>query len=507
MTAPNHVTPPQEFNTALSSTSPVDGLARRQLGFREIFAQSLAAAAPCGGVIVLPIMVYSIANNWTILSTILGAMLMLLVGHCINVYSRRISASGSLYTFVAKGIGPKTSLLTATAMICGYLFITMFELFTVSSYLSDALSASIPQTGRLTVKLLVFTAVAIAFTAIMQREIHMTSGIILVVEAVSLIALVTLCIVLFSNIDIKSAPMPGLAFSGESPLTSLSSGIAMAIIPFVGFESASALGSESKKPLANIPRALTWTLLITGGIQTFGAFAQLTALQALNLGFSARTVPLNSIASALNIPWIGALLSVTMTFSLFAGAVAASTALTRLLFTLSKEGTLPRYLSITSGTRKVPIFGVYTILPVVLIVPLVMLLSNATVFNALDILLLGAASGYIIGYGILCASAPLFLRKIGEESLWTTISGFACSLVLAASIVVFNAISLSNGGVGTVLFLVLFGALITVLGLRLHRIPHELRKTGLYDEPLASDVLGGARLALDIESFSHGQIR
>lgn len=68
-------------------------------------------------------------------------------------------------------------------------------------------------------------------------------------------------IVLFSHgfsVDTSQVTLKGVSFHG------LSLAVVACIFSLVGFESATALGGEAKNPLRNVPRAVIWSLILTG---------------------------------------------------------------------------------------------------------------------------------------------------------------------------------------------------------------------------------------------------
>ena len=62
--------------------------------------------------------------------------------------------------------------------------------------------------------------------------------------------------------------------------------IVICIFSLVGFESATALGGEARRPLRNVPRAVIWSLLITGAFMVFMSYVEVfaTSQAGLDLG-------------------------------------------------------------------------------------------------------------------------------------------------------------------------------------------------------------------------------
>ena len=78
--------------------------------------------------------------------------------------------------------------------------------------------------------------------------------------------------------------------------------IVICIFSLVGFESATTLGGEAKRPLRNVPRAVIWSLLITGAFMVFMSYVEVFATSHMGLTLGTLTTPLNTIASAYKVP-------------------------------------------------------------------------------------------------------------------------------------------------------------------------------------------------------------
>src|SRR6478752_4010424 len=112
----------------LPARSPMAGLDRRSLGFVDVLAQSVGAVAPSAAAATCPVLVAARAGSGTLVAFLLAAVLMALVASAVNQFTRRMAATGSLYTFAARGLGERAGFATSAAMIVGYGFVAMFAL-------------------------------------------------------------------------------------------------------------------------------------------------------------------------------------------------------------------------------------------------------------------------------------------------------------------------------------------------------------------------------------------
>ena len=118
----------------LLARSPMAGLDRRSLGFVDVLAQSVGAVAPSAAAATCPVLVAARAGSGTLAAFLLAAVLMTLVASAVNQFTRRMAATGSLYTFAARGLGVRAGFATSAAMMVGYGFVAMFALLGAAPY-------------------------------------------------------------------------------------------------------------------------------------------------------------------------------------------------------------------------------------------------------------------------------------------------------------------------------------------------------------------------------------
>src|SRR4051794_28635134 len=109
-----------EARLRLRSRSPVEGLERRRLGPLEVFAQSVSGAAPSAAMAATPAIVAVSAGPGTVWSFVVATALALLFAGCIARFTRRMAASGGLYSLTAKGLTPAAAYASALASLLGY---------------------------------------------------------------------------------------------------------------------------------------------------------------------------------------------------------------------------------------------------------------------------------------------------------------------------------------------------------------------------------------------------
>ncbi|ANF32569.1 hypothetical protein A0130_13615 [Leifsonia xyli] len=476
----------------LPSRSPMAGLDRRSLGFVDVLAQSVGAVAPSAAAATCPALVAARAGSGTLLAFLLAGVLMALVAYAINQFTRRMAATGSLYTFAARGLGVRAGFATAAAMLVGYGFVAMFALLGAAYYTLTLLrrtEAGVAGSEPLViVLLLVFGGVCLL---VLWRGIRISARVTLVIELASIAAILVL-------IGVLLATVPPTAFSAVAVPRGVSgpelaAGTTVAITAFVGFESAATLGVEARRPFATVPRTIRWTVIAAGGLYLLSAYTQLAGFDAFGGSLASSSSPVNDLASRAGVGWIGLLLDAALTCSFIACALASTTALGRVLFSLGREGIAPQALGRTHRRFRTPHIALAWGVAVEVAVPAALVLFGMDPWQAMGIVVVCAAAGYMTAYALVCAATPFFLRRIGEFTVGPAVAAgvAATGLVAALGLDIWLEVSGPRWLAVFILAVAAVGALLAYAVCRRTRT-QALARIGLYDEPTPKDVLGGA---------------
>lgn len=471
------------------ATSPLDGLDRRSVGFFDVFAQSVSAVAPAAAATTVTLLVAGLSPTATVTSLLLGGVLIILVARTISQFARRFAAAGAVYTYTARGLGVRAGLAAGASAIIGYGAIAMFALLGGAFYSTLVLRSvwpSLPDTPLVAAGVL--SAEAALLVLVLVRGIRLSSRVALVVEAASVTLIVGLLVALLSRIG-PIDPAVLLPSADDSPLT-VAAGALVALTAYVGFESAATLGVEARMPLRTVPRAIGWTAVVSAALYLLAAVAQVSGFAAIGGDFAASTSPVNDLADAFGLGGWGVVADLGIAASFLACAIGSTTALSRVLFTMARDGALPAGLGRTHRRFGTPIGAIACAVPVVIAAPLGLLLSGIALPTAMHLTLVVGGFGYIVSYALVCVAAPVFLRRIGELTGRVAVVAIACAVALVGTIVAFAIIDVGSGSIAVWVAAALALTAAAAIAWRLRRAP--LSALGAYDEPVAGAVLGGA---------------
>lgn len=475
----------------LAVRSPLAGLARRSIGFADVLAQSVSAVAPAGAAFTTPLLVSAVAGGLSLTALAAALVIALLTASTINEFTRRMASAGSLYTFVARGLGTTAAFVAGVGLLIGYGFISMFALAGSGYYVVFLVTRLVP-IGVDPMLLGAGAVVVLGFACflVLARGIRLSTRVTLLVEATSVALIVALIVaVITTNVEL----LPTLLVQQPAfDLEAFAVAATLAITAFVGFESSASLGVEAKRPLANVPRAITWTVLLSGVLYLGASAAQTVGFAVTGLDPATSVSPANDLAAAFGLPWAGLVLDLSIATSLFACAVASSTALVRVLFSMGREGLLPPALGTTHPRHRTPFFASAIALPVVTVVPVAMVFAAGEVWTAMTVLIIFAAAGYILAYVLVCVAAPVFLHRIGELGVWSAVKAVLAAVALSG-VALLYLVEESRGdrAFGVWGFIALLAAGIAVYSIRMLRRPWLRHAIGVYDHAVAGDVLGG----------------
>jgi amino acid transporter len=474
---------------AFGARSPLDGLDRRSVGFFDVLAQSVAAVAPAAAATTVVLLVAGVSPSATVLSIVIAGVLSFCVARTISQFARRMAAAGSTYTYTARGLGAGAGLAAGAAILVGYGAISMFALLGGAYYLTFLLGLVWPglETGPAVVVVLVAETLLVA--VVLVRGIRLSSRIALVVEGISVALITVLLIVLLIQIG-PIDPVAVLGASDWSP-AAVAAGSLIALTAFVGFESSATLGVEAVAPLRRVPRAIVWTVILSGGLYLLAAVTQVAGFQAIGEELARSTSPINDLAVAYGLGGWAVVADVGIAASFVACAIGSMTALTRVLFTMGRDGVLPRIAGRAHPRFGTPVGAVWLSLPAIALVPLVLVLAGVDMRTAMHLTIAVGGAGYIVAYVLVCIAAPVFLRRIGELTAGAAVVAVVSAIALTAALVAFFVVDGATGSAAIWIVLGLAGLAAIAVVVRLRRGTRTLRRIGSYDEPVASEVLGG----------------
>ncbi|SNS36616.1 amino acid/polyamine/organocation transporter, APC superfamily [Geodermatophilus pulveris] len=416
---------------AAAPAHPDRGLAHGSMTQVEVLSQSVAGIAPSAVMATGPALIVLFAGQGAWLSYVAATVVVVLVGLCVAQFGRRFASSGSLYSYVARGLGPTGAFAAGWSLVIGYLCIAMLGVTLIGPYLGSFLdSIGLPATSN-TAYIVITALTTVAAAAFAIAGIRISTRVGLVLEVVSVAAVLLVLVVVVVRGGDGAAPsqfdLSGTSFDG------VTYGIVLAVLGFVGFESAASLGAEARDPHRTIPRAVVGSAVLVGLLYVFATYASVLGFGGTE-GLSGSAAPVSELAAQNGLGGVTWLVDLGVTASFFAVAIASINAASRVLYTMGEEDVLPRPLGRAHPRYKTPHVAIGVIAPVIGLVPIVLMVPGRGPLEVYAYVGTVGTFGYMVAYLLMAAALPFFLRRRGEANPLSTVLAV---VVVAALLYVF----------------------------------------------------------------------
>ena len=395
--------------SAPPAAPPVDaGLRRGVMSGPELAAQAIANIAPSAVIAFTAASIYVGAGNGTLLSFLLAIIVILCVGWCVSVFAKRHASAGSLYTYVAKGLGPTGAYIAGWALLVGCFGIAAGSLGGSVAYIAQFLNLmglSVSGTGLNIVLAIILGGLATLFTI---RGIRLSARISLVLELVSVAIILVLLVLALVWAGPQAWDPAQFSLQGV-PFQGVAAGMVLGILGFVGFSSADALGREAKNPHTAIPRAIMWSAVAVGVLYVFSAYTQIAVLHE---GLATSASPLEDIAALIGMPsWFAPILTLGVGASFFAVVVAPLNVVGRILYVMGKEGVIHESFGRTHVSHLTPHRVLLIAGPLAILLDIVLLLAGTAPMDITVYVDTYGTYGYMVAYALVAIACVVYTQR------------------------------------------------------------------------------------------------
>lgn len=386
---------------------------RRGLSTTDLVVYGLVFMVPIAPWAIFGV-VFNASSGMVPLVYLIGLIAMIFTAMSYAQMSRTFPIAGSVYAYVGRGIHPQLGFIAGWTILLDYLLVpTLLYVFAAESM--TGIFPSVPKPLWILVFLAVNTAVnyiGISFTAVVNR-------LFLAAEVVFIVIFVVMALVALSkgtgDASFSTDPLfnpdtftPGLAATALS----------IAVLSFLGFDGIATLSEESTGGRRSAGFAMVLGLFIVAFFfiaQTWLA-AMLVGTQEPFADDEVNNAFFGIVESVSNHGWQIAFLAMNALAVGIANAVAAQSATSRLLFSMSRDGRLPSFLAFIHPRTRVPSRAILLVAGLTLVLGLVFVgqigtISSLVNFGALTSFLLLHVS--VVWYhGVRQRSRSVFLHWV-----------------------------------------------------------------------------------------------
>ncbi len=415
------------------------GLHKGALGAAETLAQSISATAPSTSSSLTIPLVFALAGNGTWLVYLIATAVTLLVGFCISRFARMSASPGSLYSYTAQTLPAACGVLAAWGLLVAYVA-TGASVAGGALYYVNLLSHQFLGWTPPTIVTLAVVCGLAAYIAF--RDVKLSAEVMLWIEIVSVAMVVTvLALLMFKvgiHLDHAQIGLKGVRFSSLGPALVLS------IFSFVGFESATTLGSEARNPLRTIPRAVMQCAVLSGAFFILCSYSEVLSFHGVPTNLADTNSPLHILATKAGVSPLGIGIDCGALISMFACVLACATAAARVMLRMSHAGLLPHALRITNPTHGTPANAIALSSILMFLATAAMAARGIAGFDMYDLAGSLSVFGFLTAYALVALAVPFAERSLGRSPSTAIVLASAFTVLVIVMIAAFDIRSSSD---------------------------------------------------------------
>ncbi len=436
----------------MTDSPPAPAGLRRCLGPLEVTAQAVGTVGlTLTAVFNIP-QAMRAAGSATWISYALALVLVLLVGETLVLFRRLPGRPSGIAGYVGAGLGARLGATASWALLLGY----GATLVACLLFFGFFLELLLQYLGWPAPPLLAYLLGGLGCLELARRDVQLSTRTMLLTESISALIILALTVVIVRH-GWGAPDLRAINPLNDTP-AQVRSGLMVAMLSFIGFESAANLGREALDAERAVPRSIRTALLLAGVLfMVWGAFLP-EGLAWLPAAARQSLDPLSALTEQMGIPGAGLWIKVGAMLCLFGTCLGALTALGRLAYSLAEVHLLPAALARVHPRYGTPARALLAVgLPLVAGGALVVQrhLNISQIFGVFGGF---AVLAFLLVYGLV-ALASLRLPLPGNSRRRRLMVGGSCLVAVAAMADVSSVVGQQNGMVLSFAVLLLLGAL------------------------------------------------
>ena len=318
-------------------------LRSNSIGLADVLFQSITYMAPGVGLVFSIGIAVGISGATLPLSVLVALVACTFAAVAIGQQAKHIPSAGGIYTYAAKGLGPRTGFLVGWFYVAFALFLPG-SLFLVGGWFVAQFLDKYTSLGSNS-WLIWATLFAVIFLALTYLDVRVSAKATIILGAIEVAIFLALGFTMIGEGTNSTDPFSPSAGAGH--WNGIFQGAVFAILAFIGFEAASALGEEAKDPRRTVPRAVIGSCVLVGLFYFFMTYAW-NAGADMNIIKQYTATGGSSWDAFGNQYWGGSPGAWVLFFALVNSVIACGTAATnnaaRVMFSMGRSGSLPAAL-------------------------------------------------------------------------------------------------------------------------------------------------------------------
>ncbi len=338
---------------------------RRPLQTWEVAAISVGFMGPVMAMSLNGIGVAGLVGKAVPLTFLISFAGTLLVAYGFIRLTRHFDHAGSVYALSGSTLGPRAGFFGGFALLGTYLFLAACILGACAVFF-EAMAQAIGWQLPGWTWIVVMVVASLGALALNVRESKVTARVLLGIGFVGIAMMLILAAVIIIRVATGNAPATtGLDLTtflpGDASPIALMTASVFGFLSWAGFESGTSLSEETDEPKRVIPKALLLSVVGGGLVYVVVMFAQTIGFGTDEAGitaFAEASSTLTTLAEQYVGAWFATLIAVIAFCVAFAALLSSTTAASRLLFALARDGFGPRAFAKQHPVTGVPVTSV-----------------------------------------------------------------------------------------------------------------------------------------------------
>ena len=254
-------------------------------------------------------------------------------------YGRMVLAhpvAGSAYTYASRSFGRPLGFMVGWALLLDYIFLPMINYLLIGLYMQDYFPST-PQWMWIVLAVALVTGLnilGIRLLAGMNFAFVTAQFVFVVVFAVMAIVEIT------GDVEVESFTAP--FFDSDTDLGLVFAGAAVLALSFLGFDAVSTLSEETDDPRRKIPLAIMLCAIVGGGVYIFQSYLGHLAFPDYGIFADRQDVASADVMTAIGGDFLNSFFTAAYVSACFACAMASQASVSRILFAMGRDGSLPK---------------------------------------------------------------------------------------------------------------------------------------------------------------------
>ncbi|MBB4862912.1 amino acid transporter [Pseudomonas nitritireducens] len=364
---------------------------------------------------------------------------------------RKYPISGSAYSYTSLSFGPVVGFLSGWSLLLDYLFLPMINYLLIGLFMNIAFP-EIPAW--------MFVVASIALVTVLNvvgiSQVAGMSNVIVGAQLVFILVFVVMSIKTLTGGAAIDFSLPFVGDGTQPGFAPLMAGAAVLCLSFLGFDAVSTMAEETRDARRDIPRAIIITTVIAGLM--FTLLAIISQLVFPGSVFQNADSAANEVMLKAGGQFLGNFFTSAYIAGCIGSALASQASVSRIIFTMGRDGILPRSLFGTLHARfQTPVVAILVVSAVSLLAVVLDLTTLASMISfgalvAFSVVNLAVIRTYLGverrrgAKNVLLYGAIPFIGLCLTLWLWTSLSQLTLVVGLSWFAVGFAYLAVHTGG-------------------------------------------------------------